>query len=176
MEHERRRRTRKGEEVSSRVFFARICSFRAVRAPPCVGHAWKERDGDGLPRDASRPGSRAGQSHAGHSGASRALVIEPVLHSAPALKRLAVRIAVIALFDRFWPSRDAASATAALCAALAVGCGVAARANDEPLATLQLNRWGEAAILFALAALIEVAHLACNSQSSSSDAIGAPQP
>lgn len=74
--------------------------------------------------------------------------------SAPALVRLAVRILVVVAFAILWRTSDRAAATAILCAALAVGCALAAFIRREPVRLLPLNHWAEAAILLFLASLI----------------------
>ena len=86
MEHERRLRTRKGEEVSSRVFYARILQV-PVRwdahfcRPRLEGARWRWRSAE---RSQARLDDRPKPAHTADSGTSRALVMEPVLHSAPA--------------------------------------------------------------------------------------------
>lgn len=90
----------------------------------------------------------------GHGSTATPLNPSPV----PALRRLAFRLAVIVVFAAVWPSPSVATATAALCVMLAVGCALAAYARGEPLRVMTLNRWHEAALLVALAVLVLLIH------------------
>lgn len=83
-----------------------------------------------------------------------------LMQSAPALRRLAFRIVVVGVFARFWPGRDVLAASTVLCVVFATGCAIAARGGGEPVAIAPLNRWGEAVILIAFAALILLAGVA----------------
>ncbi len=82
----------------------------------------------------------------------------PVFHSQSiaTIRRLCGRLLVVVALWVVWPGPFRAEAVAALCACLAVGCGVAAGLRKEPFMSAALNRWFEAVILVLVAALIVI--------------------
>ena len=71
-------------------------------------------------------------------------------------QRLAFRLLIVAAFAALWPSPSVGVATATFCILLATGCGLAAYFLGETPVGSSLNRWHEAAVLFALGSLIFV--------------------